>query len=176
MFRFYNGGNADDLTLAYTVDNRNAYHHIRIEAKSFFEVPEMKTLPGNKKVFTNFDQTVPTRKGQFGVIRVDPDADEAPFTGVIARTDEEARKIGDERHRDYLIQLVQDYTNHVEKLRAQGMTALPAQGYTRYALKALNVEDPAESVRNLVNKAEESKEIKALRKQVEELAAKLAKP
>ncbi len=126
-YRFYNGGNADDLTLPYSVDGRNAHYFIRIQEKSFFEVPESIRV-NNKQHFTFFDITVPTRKGQFGVIRVDRDAEETALTGRIARTDKEAIALGNQIHEDYLITLVQEYINRVEQFKAQGFTPLPAQG------------------------------------------------
>lgn len=183
MFRFYNGGNAENLTLAYSIEDRNGHHNVHIPAQGFFEVPETKVV-GNVKYFTNFDATVPTRKGQFGVVRVDPTAEETPLTGRIARTDAEAKQLGDRIHQEYLIGLVQDYINRVNEFRAQGLHPLPAQGYTKYALKTLNIEDPAEPVRNFVNRAIETERIQELEARVaslddspriKELEARLAK-
>lgn len=175
MFRFYNGGNADDLTLMYSVidgnNTRTGRHVVRIHSKDFFEVPESISVKGRQH-FTNFDITVPTRKGQFGVIRVSSDAEETADTGRIARTDEDAKRLGDRMHEDYLIKLVQDYTDNVEALRAQGLNSKPAQGYTKYALTTLNVEDPVETVRNFVTKAAENERIAALEAQVKELLKK----
>jgi hypothetical protein len=167
-FRFYNGGNADDLTIPYTVDDRNAYYYIRINEKDFFEVPDTIRV-NNKPWFTNFDLTIPTRKGQYGVIRVDKDAEETGGTGPIARNDEEARQIGDKIHEDYLINLIQDYKNRVEAFKSQGFNPLPAQGYVKYALKKLGIADPAEDVRNFVEKAHENERIAKLEEQIKEL-------
>lgn len=175
MFRFYNGGNADDLTLSYSVidgdKTRTGRHVVRLNSKDFFEVPESIPVKGRQH-FTNFDITVPTRKGQFGVIRVSPDAEQTSDTGHIARTDEEAKKLGDEKHEEYLIKLVQEYIDRVEQFRAQGFNPLPAQGYTKYALKALNIEDPVETVRNHVVKAAENDRIAALEAEVKALKKK----
>lgn len=170
-FRFYNGGNAHDLTIPYTVEDRNAFHYVRINAKDFFEVPETIKVSG-KQYWTNFDQTIPTRKGLFGIIRVDKDVEETAATGRVARTDDEARKLGDEIHQEYLIQIVQDYTNRVEAFRSQGFNPLPAQGYVKYALTTLNIEDPAEPVRNHVAKATENERIAALEAQLKSLLSK----
>lgn len=171
MLRFYNGGNADDLTLPYTVEGRNAFYFVRIKGKDFFEVPETIRVNG-KSHFTNFDITIPTRKGAIGVVRVDKDTEETASSGRVARSDHEARKLGDKIHEEYLIGLVQDYINRVEQFKLQGMNPLPAQGYVKYALKTLNVADPAEPVRNFVQRASEDERIKALESKIEELSSK----
>jgi hypothetical protein len=173
-FRFYNGGNADSVTFPYSVEDRNAFYPVRIPEKDFFELPESIRING-KQYWTNFDITVITRKGPTGVVRVDKDAEETAFTGPIARTDKEARALGDKIHEEYLIGLVQDYINRVEAFKAQGLNPLPAQGYTKYALKKLNVSDPAEPVRNFVLKATEAEKLKELEAKIQHLEALLAK-
>ena len=171
MYRFYNGGNADNLTLPYSVDGRNSFYFVRINSKEFFEVPETVRIQ-NKTYFTNFDITIPTRKGPMGIIRVDGDAEETAATGRIARSDEEARKLGDAIHQEYLIGVVQDYTNLMKLYHAQGFNPLPAQGYVKHALKVLNIEDPAEPVRNFVAKAAENDRIAELEAKVAALEKK----
>lgn len=157
-YRFYNGGDKindripfDNPNNDIKVDNIVSYYHLQAPAQGYFEVPD-SIATGRNRSFSNFDLTVMSKWGQLGVVRVDRDIDPAMSATPVAPDDREAKILGDRIHEEYLTKLVQDYVNRVEEAKAQGKLILPAQGYTKHALKKLGIADPALTVKNMVEK------------------------
>jgi hypothetical protein len=92
---------------------------------------------------------------------VDEGADR-PFAG----NKEEAVHKGRTMWKTYLVGLAQTHKDHVNEMRVRGLTALPAQGLTKYAIKTLGLEDPALDVQTAIEKKENTTEVDALRAQL----------
>jgi hypothetical protein len=178
-YRFYNGYNAINEAIPYTkVDvekdtNPNGLWHLKVEAKSFFEVPGMIELDGKGASTTNFDRTIGDKFGALGVVLVDAKKNPMSWGRPVAKTDKEAKTLGDDIHDTYLQDVVQKYINNVEENKSQGRTSLPAQGYVKYALNKLGIADPARNVQNFVERAAQKDEVAELRSQMDALIAQL---
>ena len=178
-YRFYNGYNAINEAIPYSkvdVDkdtNPNGLWHLKVEAQSYFEAPGMIELDGRGASSTNFDRTIGDKFGSHGVVLIDPKKNPMSWGRPLAKNDKEAKILGDQIHDEYLQDVVQKYINNVEENKAQGRTSLPAQGYVKYALKKLGIEDPARQVKNFVERAAQKDEVAELKLQMAELMAKL---
>ena len=178
-YRFYNGYNAINEAIPYSkvdVDrdtNPNGLWLLKVEAQSFFEAPGMIELDGRGASSTNFDRTIGDKYGALGVVLIDPRKNPMSWGRPLAKTDKEAKILGDSIHDEYLQDVVQKYINNVEENQAAGRTSLPAQGYVKYALNKLGIADPARKVANHVERAAETSAVAELKKQMAALMEKL---
>jgi hypothetical protein len=178
-YRFYNGYNAINEAIPFTKQtddktvNPNGLWHLQVPAQSFFEVPGMIELDRGGASSTNFDRTIGDKFGHLGVVLIDAKKNPMSWGRPLASTDKEAKKLGDEIHAEYLNQVVQDYINNHEENKARGRTSLPAQGYVKYALNKLGIEDPARQVKNFVERAAQKDEVSVLKEQMAALMERL---
>lgn len=178
MFRFYNGGLKLDTAVHYSLPpaskedgERNALWRIEAEEKSFFEAPAMIQVKKIGMVVTNLDRTILDKFGPLGVVLVD---DREDLMGMpVEKTDKKAKERGDAAFQEYLEDAAQKYLNQVQESKARGLTVWPARDFVKYALKKLNMADPALEVRNFVEKAAETSEVATLKAQMAELLARL---
>jgi hypothetical protein len=133
----------------------------------------MIEMDGRGASSTNFDRTICDKYGHLGVVLIDPKKNAMAWGRPIAKTDKEAKVLGDDINARYLRQIVQDYINQYEENKAQGRTSLPAQQYTKRALKALGIADPALQVQNFVERAAQKDEVAELKEQMAQLMAQL---
>ena len=171
-FVFYNAGTKINETIQFDypgrdirVENLTARWQLIAEGESFFEVPAM-IMPGGVPVWTGFDVEIIKRHGGKQVVQVVPNyvdnGDDLPY----AATREEAVVKARTTSKSYLVGLAQQHKDHVSEMRVRGMTALPAQGLTKYAIRTLGIEDPALDVQTAIEKTANTSEIDALRAQL----------
>lgn len=170
MSRFYNPGTALEERLQYTNPakdakdtNTTSYHLLRAEEKAFFEVPDvisLDTLDGEIQVPVSFAKIVKRQHSRRGVVLVDPRAKKAADDDNIAPTDDAATKKGDAMWKDYLKQTCQEWYTIVSEIKQQGGVPRAAQGLFKYALKALHMEDPADTV-DTITRAKEGQQTNA---------------
>jgi hypothetical protein len=177
-YRFYNGYNNFVERLHYSKpgdprqQNLDGIWLLDAKGQSFFEAPALIELDNGGASITKFDIDIAKRFSHFGVVLVDPDREETRFGYPVEKTDKAARERGDTINNKYLLDVVQAYISNVEEIRAAGRTAMPAQGYTKFALKKIGMADPALQVKNFVDRAAESERVAHLEKLVEQLMAK----
>ena len=171
-FLFYNAGTKIQETLQFDYPGRDpkveslvAHWSLIVEPESFFEVPSM-IAPEGRPVWTQWDQEIMKRHGGKRVVQVvasyvDDGAD-VPF----AADREKAVHKGKTMWKAYLVGLVQTHKDHVNEMRVRGLTALPAQGLTKFAIKTLGLEDPALDVQTAIEKRDNTSEVDALKAQL----------
>jgi hypothetical protein len=152
--RFYNPGDRFMEPISYSMPGIGDIHCIarwavEAEAQSFFQVPtELRLAQDGTRLNVDFPTTVLQRFADRGVTMIDeewePGDDEdrnerMPF----GRTEEEAKAKGDAKWIKYLQGIVKNHINACDRARAAGGFPLEAQGFTKRALKLLNMQDPA---------------------------------
>lgn len=178
-YRFYNGYNDINETVPFTKEtndktlNPNGLWPLKAAAMSFFEAPGMIELDRGGACSTNFDRTIGDKFGHLGVVLIDAKKNPLSWGRPLAANDEDAKKMGDEIHAEYMQDVVQKHINQVEEAKAVGRTPLPAQHYTKYALKKLGIADPAMQVRNFVEHATQNTEVAELKAQMAALLKRL---
>jgi hypothetical protein len=153
--------------------NPNALWHLKVDAQSFFEAPGMIEMDGRGASSTNFDRTIGDKFGALGVVLIDPKKNPMSWGRPLAKTDKEAKLLGDSIHDEYLQDVVQKHINNVEEAKSAGRTPLPAQHFTKYALKKLGIADPARQVQNFVEQASQTSEVAVLKAQMAALMERL---
>ena len=171
-FLFYNAGTKIQETLQFDYPGRDprveslvAHWSLIVEPESFFEVPSM-IAPEGRPVWTMWDQEIMKRHGGKRVVQVVQgyvdNGDDLPY----AANREDAVHKGRTVWQAYLVGLVQTHKDHVGEMRVRGLTALPAQGLTKFAIKRLGLEDPALDVQTAIEKRENTAEMDALKSQL----------
>lgn len=193
-FRFYNPGDRFSEPVNYSLPGMGDIHCvarwvIEAEANSFFAVPtELRLLQDGTRINVDFPTTVLQRFKDRGIVMIDDewepgeDEDRAERT-PISRNEEEAKEKGDRRWRKYLQDTVKNHMNACDRARAAGGFPLEAQGFTKRALKLLNMSDPAAIAFDSFQKNQtanapaqvESAEAAQLRKELDETNQKLDK-
>jgi hypothetical protein len=161
MARFYNPGQRIQEKLPY--NNLNdprevcniSYHLINAPEKDFFEVPESVTLQtvdgSDAEIRADFPREVKRLFADRGVILVNPRfKGEVLVSDNIALTDADAKVKGDEMYHQHLRSVVDDWFTIVDRAKASGGRPRPAQGLHKHALKALNLQDPADTIDTLL--------------------------
>lgn len=177
--RFYNPGAAFEETLKFdhpTNDireqNINSYWTVKAPEHGFFEVPTEIEFPGKDgeplRVAVNFWQRVKRDYEKYGVVLVDVHAKLKPGDNTV-HADDEAREMGDERWRESLFELVREHEKLCLEVRSAGMKPQRAKGRIAYALKVLNIEDPAQDVADVVKKREDTSKMAELEKKLAEM-------
>jgi hypothetical protein len=171
-YLFYNAGTKIQETLQFDYPGRDpkveslvAHWSLLVEPASFFEVPSM-IMPEGRPVWTGWDQEIMKRHGGKRVVQVIATYVDNGEDLPIAATREEAVKKGRVMWQSYLVGLVQTHKDHVSEMRVRGLTALPAQGLTKYAIKTLGLEDPALDVQTAIERKENTSEVEALKAQL----------
>lgn len=152
--RFYNPGDRFSEPINYSLPGMGDIHCVarwlvEAEEKSFFQVPtELRLLQDGTRVNVDFPTTVMQRFKDRGVVMVDdewePGDDEDRAERMpIARSEDEAKEKGERRWLKYLQDIVKNHINACDRARAAGGFPLEAQGFTKRALKLLNMKDPA---------------------------------
>jgi hypothetical protein len=161
MARFYNPGQRIQEKLPY--NNLNdpkevcniSYHLINAPEKDFFEVPESVTLltvdGSEAEIRADFPREVKRLFADRGVVLVNPKfKGEVLETDNIALTDDEAKVKGDEKYHSHLRSVVDDWFSIVDRAKQAGGRPRPAQGLHKHALKALRLQDPADTIDGLL--------------------------
>lgn len=152
--KFYNPGDRFEEPINYSLPGIGDIHCVarwivQAEPQSFFQVPtELRLQQDGTRLNVDFPTTVLQRFKDRGVVCIDEDwepgedeerAERMPF----AATDEAAKVKGDEKWIKYLQSIVRNHINGCDRARAAGGFPLEAQGFTKRALKLLNMADPA---------------------------------
>lgn len=186
MARFYNPGTKIEDRLQYTHPTKDprdgstlSYHLLQAEEKDFFDVPDVLTLnmpEGELQVPVNFTKRVRSLYRDRGVILIDPRAVDADENDNIAQNEQEAQKKGRRLWREHLKSIVQEHYTNVQEVRSNGGVPRAARGLTAFALKELNMEDPADQVGTITRVREQQgsderlrQELQALRDQLNQL-------
>jgi hypothetical protein len=156
MARFYNAGTALDEKLPYTHPTKDpregntlSYHFLKAREKDFFEVPDFLTLQtdeGELQVSVGFKREVKRLYRDRGVVLVDSKLKDILDDDNAALNDKDAKHKGDSMWREYLKSIAQAHYTAVDETKSFGGVPRAAKGLTKYALNALNLEDPADSV------------------------------
>jgi hypothetical protein len=159
---FYNPGDRMSEPIPYSVDG--AYIHtiarfvLDADERSYFNVPtEIKFLATNERISVDFPTTVCQKFKDRGIIMVDedwtPSGDEEEDDKIpIARTREEAKEKGDRIWSQYLWTIIRRWQNLCNEIRAKGGIPEEAQGFTKRALKLLNMRDPAHATQDAIRR------------------------
>jgi hypothetical protein len=164
---FFNAGDKIEEVLPYSIPTGQDVHCIarwRMLApkEDFFEVPtELEVVQTNDTIAVQFARDITTKFGSRGVVRVKPDynaALEDPEKGIehypYATSKDGAIARGQELWEGYLRRIVQSHLNDCEAARAAGGAPRSAMGFTKRALKMLNVRDPGEEYFQSLRKGE----------------------
>ncbi len=152
--RFYNPGDRFEEPISYSMPGIGDIHCIarwpvKAEAGNFFQVPtELRLLHDGTRLNVDFPTTVLQRFADRGVVMIDeefaPGEDEDRNERMPFAVDEAAAKAkGDAKWIKYLQTIVKNHINACDRARAAGGFPLEAQGFTKRALKLLNMQDPA---------------------------------
>jgi len=154
---FFNAGDKIDEILPYSIPTGQDVHCIarwRLLApkEEFFEVPtELSIAMTGETIAVQFARDISFKFGARGVVRIDPQYDpekEDPEKGIehyAYAVDKEAAVLrGREIWEAYLRKVVQSHLSDCESARAAGGAPRSAIGFTKRALKILNVQDPGE--------------------------------
>jgi hypothetical protein len=152
--RFYNPGDRFEEPISYSMPGIGDIHCIarwpvRAEPGSFFQVPtELRLLQDGTRLNVDFPTTVLQRFADRGVVMIDEEfqagEDEDRNERMPFAVDEDAAKVkGDAKWIKYLQTIVKNHINACDRARAAGGFPLEAQGFTKRALKLLNMQDPA---------------------------------
>lgn len=195
--RFYNPGDRISEAIIFSLpgqvtrDSGNLMANWLLDAPalSFFQVPtQIHLYQDNTRLNVDFPATVLQRFADRGVIMIDDEwepgddedrAERMPF----AKTDEAARTKGDAKWIKYLQSIVKNHINACDRARAAGGFPLEAQGFTKRALKLLNMQDPAAMVFDSLKKQAapdappqvQSEEAAQLRRELDATNARLQK-
>lgn len=191
MLTFYNPGLKIAEMLAYDhpfrikQDPRHvqpAYHQIHVEEGEFFEVPATVTIVDPD---SGSEQEAPIPQiyhrmmalyRERGLVLVEKES-ERPKTRKgddhIADTKREAKELGDEYHRTFLLNKVREWYQIVERVRSEGGVPTAATGLYKHALKKLQHSDPADRVDAIEHERKSSGDSRDTNKRIDELTAQV---
>jgi hypothetical protein len=152
--RFYNPGDRFMEPIIYSLPGMGDIHcvarwAVEAEAQSFFQVPtELRLLQDGTRLNVDFPTTVLQRFADRGITMIDEEWEETEDEDRNERMpfgkDEAAAKVkGDAKWIKYLQTIVKTHINTCDRARAAGGFPREAQGFTKRALKLLNMQDPA---------------------------------
>lgn len=178
--RFYNPGTAIENRLQFDNPTKGengevfpSYFPLNIPEHTFFEVSTEMEVPaiGGDTITVSLEiwKRVAADYARYGVVVIDPKLKDLKDGGNIAKTDAEAKKLGDDIWKDSLLQLIREHQQKCLEARQAGMVPRRAVGPVAYALKTLNVEDPAGDVADVVQRKQDVSEVESLKKQLEEM-------
>jgi hypothetical protein len=161
--RFYNPGDRISEPILYSVEGADIHTVARftldIEERGFANVPtEIKMLDTGQRIPVNFPTTVCDRFKDRGLVLIDEEhvatEDEEEEDKVPIAVDEDAAKDkGDRIWRKYLFGIVRRHTTLCNEIRRNNGVPEEASGFTRRALKLLNMKDPASAGMEAVDQA-----------------------
>jgi len=153
--RFYNAGHRIDETIAFSLPEGGDIHYIgrwplRAPKESWFEVPSELEVQ-NTTISVQFIRDIKQKFGPRGIAMLDPLWDPAkedpelelwkyPFAPTEELVVERAQKLWNL----YLRKVVEGHLADCQSAMAAGGAPRAASGFTRNALKALNIQDPGE--------------------------------
>lgn len=156
MARFYNPGQEINDRLQYThptkdprEGNTTSYHLMEAPREDFFEIPDQLVIDspeGEIQVPVNFGKRIKALYQARGVIQVIEGKKDVSEDDNVAASDKEAKIKGAAMWREYLKAMVQQHYTSVAEVKSFGGVPRAAQGLTKYAIKFLNMEDPADQV------------------------------
>ncbi len=176
--KLYNAGDRINEVLNFTLPDGHDIHvlgkwHMDAPEQSFFEVPEEMQV-GMASVRVEFARDIVAKFGDRGVVLVDKNRDPQtiPPAEPIASSEQQAKEKGEAAWKAYLRKVAQAYLDEAAAIRAAGGAARAPQGFTKRALKLLNIMDPTEEV--FVKAGQQQSEVDALKTELAELRALVA--
>lgn len=153
--RFYNGGSRIDETFAFSHPEGGDIHFIgrwplRAPKEGWFDVPSELELQ-NTTISVQFVRDIKQKFGPRGVVLLDPrwdpakeDPDGELWKYPIAPTEELVIARADKLWNLYLRKIVEGHLADCQSAMAAGGAPRAATGFTKAALKLLNIQDPGE--------------------------------
>ena len=189
--KFYNPGSPinemmrfDHPTNDPKVQNLVSYWPIKVDEKSFFEVPTeitVMTLSGEEQnLAVSFWKRIKEDYRDFGVVMIDPkrDVKKKPIAEEdnVALNEKDAKEKGELLFKDAQFRLIREHETICIEARNNGHRPQRAKGNVAHALKTLGIEDPANDVEDVVKRKQDVSEVGArFRRQVEELKSLMLK-
>lgn len=176
--RIYNGGDRFSQLMGYSREDGHdnavrGYHPVDVPEHSFFELPTVLfgTLNGSRNNVYFLPTLLATNGKPNGLVVVDKNAtdDEVAADAHLANSEKQAVEKSEAILKEYWMELVQIHLDDNDKRRAAGQPLKEATGYTKKALKALNIEDPGAKVREKLALQGAADSVDELKKQVAEL-------
>lgn len=176
--KMYNAGDRINETLNFSLPDGHDIHvvgkwHMDAPERSFFDVPtEMQV--GFATIRVEFVRDILLKFGDRGLILVDKNREPGTIleTEPVASNEDEAKRKGEANWKGYLRKVAQIYLDEGAQIRAAGGMPRAPHGFTKRALKLLNIADPTEEV--FIKAGQQQTEVDALRQQLAELSAQLA--
>lgn len=147
----YNAGDRIKEPISYSLPQSYGDVHavarweLDAPAQSFFSVPTDLQI-GVEKIHVEFAYDIIRKFGERGVILVADEGEEIAPESPMAATREEAEAKGKEFWRTYLEKIVRVHLEQCAEIRARGGAPRTAQGFTKRALKLLNMPDPGDEL------------------------------
>lgn len=151
---FYNAGDKIEEVLLYSVPTGHDIHctsrwTLTAPREDFFEVPTHMELQTGETISVQFAQDIFRKFGYRGVVRIDAHykpENEDPDKPVVAKAANRQAAIarGNELWEAYLKTVVESHLRDCESARVSGGAPRSASGFTKRAMKLLNVQDPGE--------------------------------
>lgn len=153
--RFYNAGNRIDETFAFSQPEGGDIHFIgrwplRAPKEGWFEVPSELELQ-NTTIAVQFVRDIKQKFGPRGVVMLDPRWDPAKedpegelWKYPLAPNEELVIARAEKLWTLYLRKIVQGHLDDCQSAMAAGGAPRAATGFTKSALKLLNIQDPGE--------------------------------
>ena len=184
--KMYNGGDRFQGSVPFSLveghDNACiARWSFDAPAKGFFDVPIVLPLANGSEVSVKFPEDIIRSYPKQGVILINPGyKGDIPAHIPIAKTEEEAIEKGDELWQEYLHSIVLQWYSHCDQVRQAGGSPGSASGFTKRALKVLQMSDPGAAMMEAAlnaaktNNGAVSPDVAALVKTVQDLQAQVA--
>jgi hypothetical protein len=154
--QFYNPGTAIDEKMPFTHPIKDpkegstlSYFPLKVGEKDFFDVPSTITIiadEGDIELPVNFIKRVKALFQTRGVILINPKLENILDDDNAAATEKEAIVKGDAMWREHLKGIAAAHYTSVAETKSFGGVPRAAVGLTKYALKFLSLEDPADQV------------------------------
>lgn len=183
--KFYNPGSKIFEKLAFDhptndIKQMNLISYFQIDAgeKSFFEVPtevNVNTESGEQAVSVRFAYRIQKDYKDLGVVRINPKAKDINEDDNVALDEKGAKEKGDRLWRECMQNLVREHVKACAETRNNGLTPSRAKGTVAHAFKILGIEDPANDVADVLNRAQDNDRVAKLERELAELKTLLLK-
>lgn len=163
-----------------------AYYPVNVKQGQFFHIPTALTIinDAQEELTANVQGVFNSIMQQYreqGVVLVEKKRHTTRLNDPnVASTDEEAKELGDGLWMEFLRGKALEWHGIVQNTRAMGGVPLPASGLFKYALKKLNMQDPANTIEVIENERragqqarEDINTIAALKAQNEDLQRRM---
>lgn len=177
--KFYNPGSKIFEKLAFDhptndVKQMNLVSYFQIDAaeKSFFDVPTevaVNAESGEQFVAVRFAERIQKDYKDLGVVRINPKAKEINEDDNVALNEKDAKEKAERLWKECMQQLIREHVKAVNETKHAGLTPSRAKGTVAHAFKTLGIEDPANDVADVLNRAQDNNKVTELQRELAEL-------